>query len=134
MLVSQFERIRMLDDETFNEFYDRINDIRNSMINLEKKVSDAKLKKKILKSLPEKFRIKVTTIEESKDLDNMKIEELVGSLLIYEFSLPPVKKAQSIALKAAKDKNIYIYIFIIVIVFSICPLSLCDQKEEKFYF
>jgi excinuclease UvrABC nuclease subunit len=95
----------MLEDETFNEFYDRINDIRNSMINLEKKVSDAKIIKKILKSLLERFRIKVTTIEESKDLDNTKIEELVGSLLTYEFSLPPVKKVKSIALKAAKGKS-----------------------------
>jgi TFIIF-interacting CTD phosphatase-like protein len=95
----------MLEDETFNEFYDRINDIRNSMINLGKKVSDAKIIKKILKSLLERFRIKVTTIEESKDLDNTKIEELVGSLLTYEFSLPPVKKVKSIALKAAKGKS-----------------------------
>lgn len=53
MLVSQFERIRMLDDETFNDFYGRINDIRNSMINLGKKVSHAKLIKKTLRSLPE---------------------------------------------------------------------------------
>lgn len=35
----------------------------------------------------------------------MKIEELVGSLLTYEFSLPHVKKAKSIALKATKGKN-----------------------------
>jgi hypothetical protein len=55
--------------------------------------------------LPERFRIKVTTIEESKDLDSMKIEELVGSFQTYEFSLPPVKKAKTIALKATKKKN-----------------------------
>jgi len=30
--------------------------------------------------LPERFRIKVTTIEESKYLEEMKIEELVGFL------------------------------------------------------
>jgi hypothetical protein len=104
MLVSEFE-IRMLEDETFNEFYDRISDLRNSMINLGKKVSDTKLIKKILRSLPERFGIKVTTIEESKDLDNMKIEELIGSFLTYEFSLPPVKKAKSIAFKASKGKS-----------------------------
>jgi len=55
--------------------------------------------------LPERFRIKVTIIEESKDLDEMKVEELVGYLLTYELSLPPVKKVKSIALKAVKDKS-----------------------------
>jgi hypothetical protein len=55
--------------------------------------------------LPERFRIKVTIIEESKDLDEMKVEELVGSLLTYELSLPLVEKAKSIALKAAKGKS-----------------------------
>jgi hypothetical protein len=51
------------------------------------------------------FKIKVTTIEESKDLEKMKIEELVGSLQTYEYSLPPVKKAKTIALKASKKKD-----------------------------
>jgi len=30
----------------------------------------------------------VTTIEESNDLEELKIEELVGSLQTYELSLP----------------------------------------------
>jgi len=54
--------------------------------------------------LPERFRIKVTTIEESKDLKEMKIEELVGSLQTYELSLPPVKKLKNVALKASNNK------------------------------
>jgi hypothetical protein len=54
------------------------------MVSLGKRVSDVKIIKKILRSLPERFKIQVTTIIESKDLDSMKIEELVGSLQTYE--------------------------------------------------
>jgi hypothetical protein len=102
MLVSQFGGIKMLEEESFNEFYTKISDLRNSMINLGKKTSDAKIIKKILRSLLERFRIKVSTIEERKNLNDMKIEELVGPLQTYEFSSPPLKKIKSIALKAAK--------------------------------
>jgi regulator of replication initiation timing len=80
MLISIFEEIKMLEEETFGEFYTKISDLRNSMVSLGKSVSDVKLIQKILRSLLEHFRIKVTTIEESKDLEKMKIEELVGSL------------------------------------------------------
>jgi hypothetical protein len=104
MLTSRFEEIKMLEEETFGEFYSKISDLRNSMVSLGKSISDVKLIRKILRSLPERFRIKVTTIEESKDLEEMKIEELVGSLQTYELSLPLVKKLKTIALKASKKK------------------------------
>jgi hypothetical protein len=102
MLISKFEEIKMLEEETFREFYTKVSDLRNSMVSHGKQISDVKLIRKILRSLPERFRIKVTTIEESKDLEEMKIEELVGSLQTYEYSLPPVRKAKTIALKASK--------------------------------
>jgi hypothetical protein len=105
MLVSQFEGIKMHGDDTFNEFYTKIRDSRNSMVSLGKNISNAKLIKKILRFLSERFRIKVTTIEESKDLDAVKIEELIGFLQTYEFSLSPVKKVKSITLKVAKGKS-----------------------------
>jgi hypothetical protein len=94
-----------LEEETFGEFYSKMSDLRNSMVSLGKLVSDVKLIRKILRSLPEHFRIKVTTIEESKDLEEMKIEELVGSLQTYELSLPQVKKLKTIFLKASKKKG-----------------------------
>jgi hypothetical protein len=104
MLISRFEEIKMLEEETFEEFYSKMSDLRNSMVSLGKPISDVKLIRKILRSFPERFRIKVTTIKESKDLEEMKIEELVGSLQTYELSLPPVKKLKTIALKASKKK------------------------------
>jgi len=92
----------MLEEETFGEFYTKISNLRNSMLSLGKQISDVKLIRRILRSLPERFRIKVTIIEERKDLEEMKNEELVGYLQIYEYSLPPVRKAKTIALKASK--------------------------------
>jgi hypothetical protein len=102
MLISKFKEIKMLEKETLKEFYTKINDLRNLMMSLGKSISDVKLIRKILRSLPEHFRIKVTTIEKGKDLEEMKIEELVGSLQTYEYSLPPIRKAKTIALKASK--------------------------------
>jgi len=104
MLISKFEEIKMLEDETFGEFYSKMSDLRNQMVSLGKTVSIVKLIRKILRSLPERFKIKVTTIEESKDLEEMKIEELVGSLQTYDLSLPPIKKLKTIALKNSKKK------------------------------
>jgi lipoate-protein ligase A len=96
MLISRFEEIKMLEEETFREFYSKMSDLRNSIVSLGKPISDVKLIWKILRSFPERFRIKVTTIEESKDLEEMKIEELVGSLQTYELSLTPVKKLKTL--------------------------------------
>jgi hypothetical protein len=53
------------------------------MVSLGKTISNVKLIRKILRSFPEHFRIKVTTIKGSKDLEEMKIEELVGSFQTY---------------------------------------------------
>jgi hypothetical protein len=55
-----------------------MSELRNSMVSLRKSISDVKFIQKILRSLPEHFRIKVTTIKENNDLEEMKIEELVG--------------------------------------------------------
>jgi hypothetical protein len=43
MLISRFKEIKMLEDETFREFYTKMSDLRNSMVSLGKSVSDVKL-------------------------------------------------------------------------------------------
>ena len=56
--------------------------------NLGEKTEDSKIVRKILQSLSESFCVKVIAIEESKDLDDIKVQELIGSLQTYELSLP----------------------------------------------
>ena len=78
----------MSEDESFDSFYGKLNEVVIGKFNLGEKTENSKIVKKILQSLLESFRAKVTTIEESKDLDDIKIQELIGSLQIYELSLP----------------------------------------------
>ena len=72
--------------------------------NLGEKTEDLKVVQKILRSLPESFRAKVTAIEESKDLDEIKVQELIGSLQTYELSLSNQRKSKSFALKTINER------------------------------
>ena len=105
-LTSKFESIRMSDDESFDEFYIRLNHIVNSAYNLGEIYDQPKIVRKILRSLTEDFRPKVTTITESKDVDSIPIDELVGSLQSYELDLPKTSKSKSMALKSVDDVNV----------------------------
>ena len=106
MLTSRFETIRMDDHETFGEFHAKLMDIVNSNFNLGESISNCKVVRKILRSLPKRFRAKVTAIEESKDVDSLKIDELVGSLQTFEMTLVSPRKVKGIALKAIKEESL----------------------------
>ena len=80
MLTTRFEELKISEDESFNSFYSKLNEVVASKFNLGEKTEDSKIVRKILWSLPESFRAKVTAIEEIKDLDDIKVQELIGSL------------------------------------------------------
>ena len=46
----------------------------------------------------------MTAIEEGKDLDDIKVQELVGSLQTYELSLPIQRKSKSLTLKTINER------------------------------
>ena len=79
-LTTRFESIRMSDDECFDEFYAKLNDIVNSAYNLGEIHDQSKIVRKILRSLTEDFRPKVIAITESKDVDSISVNEIVGFL------------------------------------------------------
>ena len=54
--------------------------------------------------MPKSFHGKVIAIEESKDLDDIKVKELIGSLQTYELSLPSQRKSKSLALKTINER------------------------------
>ena len=80
MLTTRFEELKMGDDKAFDSFYGKLDDIVIAKLNLGEKIEDSKVVRKIMRSLPKSFKAKVTTIEERKDLYEIKIQELIGSL------------------------------------------------------
>ena len=96
----------MSDDESFDEFYAKLNDIVNSAYNLGEIYDQPKIVRKILRSLTENFRPKVTAITESKDVDSIPVDELVGSFQSYELDLPKTSKSKLMALKSVDDVDI----------------------------
>jgi hypothetical protein len=102
LLTSRFEEIRIKEDETFDEFYAKLNNLVNSSFNLREKIPKNIIVRKNMRSLLKRFRLKVTAIEESKYLDTMMVEELVGSIQTYKLSLPQPKR-NNMALKNARE-------------------------------
>ena len=45
----------------------------------------------------------MTAITESKDVDTIPVDKLIGSLQIYEFNLPKTNKSKSLAFKLVDD-------------------------------
>ena len=103
MLTIRFEELRISEDESFDSFYSKLNEVVIGKFNLEEKTEDSKVVRKILRSLPESFRAKVTATEGSKDLDEIKVQELIGSLQTYKLSLPNQRKSKSLALKTINE-------------------------------
>ncbi|KAL5539316.1 hypothetical protein UlMin_045734 [Ulmus minor] len=98
MLTSQFESIRMEEGEKVADFNSKLIDITNRSCMLGEEYVESKIVRKILRSLPHRFQGKVIAIEESKNVDKIRLEELIGSLETFELGLGEEKKE--------KNKNI----------------------------
>ena len=95
-LTTSFEEIKMEEDESFNEFYAKLKDIVNSTFNLGETIPESKIVRKVLRSLPERFYAKITTIEESKDIEKIPLTKLVGNLQTYELGLTRIGTQMSL--------------------------------------
>ena len=95
----------MEEDESFDEFYAKFKDIVNSAFNLAETISEPKIVRKVLRSLPERFHAKIMAIEESKDIEKIPSTELVGNLQIYELGLSRIGKSGKGKCMALKAKS-----------------------------
>ena len=99
LLATKFENLKMKEEECIHDFHMNILEIANACTALGERMTDEKLVRKILRSLPKRFDMKVTAIEEAQDICNMRVDELIGSLQTFELGLSDraEKKSKNLA-------------------------------------
>ncbi|GJS47227.1 retrovirus-related pol polyprotein from transposon TNT 1-94 [Tanacetum coccineum] len=112
LLVQQYEQFVISEDETIDSAFARFNTIITSLKALDEGYSSKNYVRKFLRALHPKWRAKVTTIEESKDLTSLSLDELIGNLKVHEMIIKKDSKIvkakgerKSLALKAKKESS-----------------------------
>ena len=67
-LTTSFEEIKMEEDESFDKFYAKLKDIVNSAFNLGETILEPKIVRKVLRSLSERFHVKIMPLRNQRTL------------------------------------------------------------------
>ena len=112
MLSSEYENFTMAKEENAKEMYGRLSNIVYKSKSLGKSYTELEIVRKILRVLPRSFEAKVTAIQESKDLKQMKVVELIGNLTTYKLEMKFKEEREggdtrkkSIALKGTTESD-----------------------------
>ena len=74
----------MNDNDTIDNFMTQVTNIVNQLRQYGGDILDKRVIEKLLRCSPNKFEVVVVPIEEFKDLSQMHINELIGSLIAHE--------------------------------------------------
>ncbi|XP_017617733.1 kinesin-like protein KIN-7K, chloroplastic [Gossypium arboreum] len=83
-LIRELERLQMKESESIKEYSDKLIDIANKVRVLGADLSDSRLVQKILVSVPEKYEATIASFENTKDLTQLRVVELIIALQAQE--------------------------------------------------
>nr|GEU56097.1 retrovirus-related Pol polyprotein from transposon TNT 1-94 [Tanacetum cinerariifolium] len=102
----------LLQDESIDSAFARFNTIITSLKALDEGYSSKNYVRKFLRDLHPKWKAKVMTIQESKDLTSLSLDELIGNLKVHDMIIKKDSKIvkaiadrKSLALKAKKESS-----------------------------
>nr|GEX72597.1 zf-CCHC domain-containing protein/DUF4219 domain-containing protein/UBN2 domain-containing protein [Tanacetum cinerariifolium] len=113
LLVQQYKQFIILKKESIDNAFAKFNTIITSLKALDEGFSRKNYVRKFLRELHPKWHAKVTTIEKSKNLTTLSLDELIGNLKVYEEVIKKDSKtvkskreqSRSITLKARKESS-----------------------------
>lgn len=80
----ELENLKMKDSEIIKDYYSRLKGVVNQLRAYGENISETRVVEKILISLTEKYDPVVTAIENSSDISQLSVTELIGSLEAFE--------------------------------------------------
>ncbi|XP_021814207.1 uncharacterized protein LOC110757000 [Prunus avium] len=81
---ADFEYMRMTDGESLDSYLARFFGTVNNLKSLGEDVSETRIVQKLLMSLSRKYKSIVSIIEETRDLDVLRVEEVIASVKVYD--------------------------------------------------
>ena len=81
---AEFENLKMDEKEDIATYFLRVDEVVNAIRGLSEELNESLVVQKVLRSLLLKYDSKVSTIEETRDLTKLKMDELNGTLIAYE--------------------------------------------------
>nr|XP_043620003.1 uncharacterized protein LOC122591837 [Erigeron canadensis] len=91
-LRRDFEILEMKEREMITEYFARVLTIVNQMRSNGENMPDDKIVEKVLRTLTEKYLFVVVSIEESRDVEKMMIDELQSTLLVHEQKFKKIER------------------------------------------
>ncbi|XP_058077296.1 uncharacterized protein LOC131225726 [Magnolia sinica] len=83
-LRREFETLDMKAGEGVSEYFSRVLSVANKMRTYGEQMQEVTVVEKILRSLSEKYNYVVCSIKESKDINQLSIDELQSSLIVHK--------------------------------------------------
>nr|XP_028945275.1 uncharacterized protein LOC114819796 [Malus domestica] len=81
---AEFEYLRMHDGEPLDDYLARFFEIVNNLKSLGEDVPEKRIVQKLLMSLNRRYKSIVSIIEETRDLDVIRVEEVLASVKVYD--------------------------------------------------
>ncbi|GJZ21956.1 hypothetical protein Tco_0558995 [Tanacetum coccineum] len=92
-LIMEFKNLKMLDNESIDAYAVKLSGIASKSAMLGEVMSEHKLVKKFLTSIPRRFILIVAALEQVLDLKTTGFEDMVGRLKVYEERVKEEDKA-----------------------------------------